>query len=326
MAKYIIEGGIDFYSELYKSLDDDNDQAQEQEQENQLCLITYSPLIKNFVTLDCNHKFNYIPLYNDILNHKKKYNAMERQVLKSIEIRCPYCRHVQNNLLPYYEDEHVKKVHGVNFFDESLVIKRSGDLRDYVEGECCVQYHAQNGNIGYCLNTHVTLIPENNKYYCVYHKYYGQKEAAKELKIKEMKEMKKKMMDAKQKLADEKAAIKSAQKTAQESAKLAKQSAKIARQSAKIAKQSAKIAKQSVKQSAKQSAKQSKEPNISTIVINDVEPEPELVIVEEKCCQILKSGPNKGGLCGLNIFQDNLCKRHHKSTNNNNNIVKNIET
>jgi len=319
MAKYIIEGGIDFYSELYKSLDEDNDQAQEQEQENQLCLITYSPLIKNFVTLDCNHKFNYIPLYNDILNHKKKYNAMESRALKSVEIRCPYCRHVQNNLLPYYKDEHVKKVHGVNFFDESLVIKRTGDLRDYVEGECCVQN---------CLNTHVVLISENNKYYCVYHKYYGQKEAAKELKIKEMKEMKKKMMDAKQKLADEKAAIKSAQKTAQESAKIAIQSAKIARQSAKIARQSAKIAKQSAKQSAKiakQSAKQSKEPNISTIVINDVEPEPELVIVEDKCCQILKSGPNKGGLCGLNIFQDKLCKRHYKS-NNNNNTVKNIET
>ena len=316
MTKYNIEGGIDFYSELYKSLDEDNDQAQEQEQENQLCLITYSPLIKNFVTLDCNHKFNYIPLYNDILNHKKKYNAMERHVLKSIEIRCPYCRHVQNNLLPYYEDEHVKKVHGVNFFDESLVIKRTGDLRDYVEGECCVQYHAQNGNIGYCLNTHVVLIPENNKYYCVYHKYYGQKEAAKELKIKGMKEMKKKMMEAKQKIADEKAAIKSAQKNAQESAKITKQSAKLAKQSAKLAKQSAKLAKQS--------AKQAKE---STRAINGVEPE--LVIVEEKCYQILKSGPNKGGQCGLNIFQDNLCKRHHKSNNNNNNnnnTVKNIET
>jgi hypothetical protein len=290
MTKYNIEGGFDFYSELYKSLDEGNDQAQEQDPGNQGCLITHSPLTANFVTLDCNHKFNYIPLYNDILNHKKKYNAMERHTLKSVEIRCPYCRNIQNNLLPYYEDEPVKKVHGVNFFDESLVIKRNGGDHNYTEGACCVYY---NDGITKCQSTYVTLLPENNKYYCIGHIYYGKKEATKELKIKEMKEIKRKMAEAKQKLVEEKL--------------------------------KAKAEKLEVKKKAQQLAKANKE--LAKTNKKNNETDGKMVQPTSPCCQILKSGPNKGGQCGLNSFHDNLCKRHYKiiSVINNNN-VKNIET
>jgi hypothetical protein len=30
-----------------------------------------------FVKLNCGHNFNYIPLFNDLVNHKKKFNMME---------------------------------------------------------------------------------------------------------------------------------------------------------------------------------------------------------------------------------------------------------
>ena len=45
---YIIDGesSINFYEELYKSLDDNSPQ----ENENELCLITNSPLIENYAS------------------------------------------------------------------------------------------------------------------------------------------------------------------------------------------------------------------------------------------------------------------------------------
>ena len=68
MSKYLIEGGIDFYSELYKSLDDNNNDA-DNDDEN-ICLITNAPLMEKFVTLKCKHKFNYVPLFKDIMNRR----------------------------------------------------------------------------------------------------------------------------------------------------------------------------------------------------------------------------------------------------------------
>ena len=76
MKKYNIEGGIDFFAELYKSLDIEENEEKTEEDKNK-CLITNHLLIDKFVSLNCGHKFNYIPLYNDIVNHKKKFNHME---------------------------------------------------------------------------------------------------------------------------------------------------------------------------------------------------------------------------------------------------------
>lgn len=111
MPKYIIEGNIDFYKGL---LEDDNNN---QDEDNN-CLITNLPLSDKFVTLSCGHKFNYVPLYNDIFNHKQKFNVMESSVssLKPGEIRCPYCRNKQQGVLPYYEEFGLKKVNGVNIY------------------------------------------------------------------------------------------------------------------------------------------------------------------------------------------------------------------
>ena len=111
---YKIEGNIDFFAELYKSLDTDDNMDDEN-----TCLITNEPLIDNFVKLDCGHKFNYVALYNDIKNHKQKFNTLEGKntQLKSDEIRCPYCRFKQNSVLPYHEELGLDKIHGVNYID-----------------------------------------------------------------------------------------------------------------------------------------------------------------------------------------------------------------
>ena len=120
--KYNVENNIDFYKELYNSLDDNNNDDNDNNidvENKELCLITNMPLKNNFVKLICGHKFNYEAIYKDIFNHKKKFNNMEqiKTKLKQKQIRCPYCRNIQDELLPYYEGFGYPKEHGINFFD-----------------------------------------------------------------------------------------------------------------------------------------------------------------------------------------------------------------
>ena len=70
MTKYKIEGNIDFYDELYKSLDIEENE-QKTDEDNNLCLITNEPLTDKYHEMACGHKFNYLPLFLDIKNHKR---------------------------------------------------------------------------------------------------------------------------------------------------------------------------------------------------------------------------------------------------------------
>ena len=63
---YKIENNLNFYNELYKELNNIIEEKQED-----ICLLSNSPLEDNYITLDCNHKFNYLPLYNEICSQKK---------------------------------------------------------------------------------------------------------------------------------------------------------------------------------------------------------------------------------------------------------------
>jgi len=76
MNKYKIEGNVDFFAELYKSLDT-KEFEEKIEDNNNYCLITNNPLTDKHVSLNCGHKFNYIPIYNDLVNYKTKFNYME---------------------------------------------------------------------------------------------------------------------------------------------------------------------------------------------------------------------------------------------------------
>ena len=93
--------------------------------------------------MKCGHKFNYTPLYYDLLNHKQKFNFMEgSNRLQINQIRCPYCRKKQTELLPYYEELGLKKVNGVNYFDPN--IKQSNSYI-YNNSEKC-KYQVKNLN------------------------------------------------------------------------------------------------------------------------------------------------------------------------------------
>ena len=96
------------------------------------------------IVLNCGHKFNYDPLFQDIYNHKKRFSAMETMRLKEFQIRCPYCRKIQNELMPYYKGK--RKVYGVNsnanMVGEKFVHMKTPSLwgfyyKNYAKGYCC---------------------------------------------------------------------------------------------------------------------------------------------------------------------------------------------
>ena len=83
--------------------------------ENNFCLISKEKLHPNHITLICKHKFNYIPIYKEVIYQKYKINNIyEITKLSSYQIKCPYCRTITNNLLPYIPYPSVKLIKNVN--------------------------------------------------------------------------------------------------------------------------------------------------------------------------------------------------------------------
>jgi hypothetical protein len=283
MKKYNIEGNIDFFAELYKSLDEE-DNKHKVESDNNLCLITNQMLVDKFVELNCGHKFNYIPLFNDICNHKKKFNNMEglETSLKMNEIRCPYCRKKQLGVLPYYEDLISTKINGVNFYDDTKVQNTcyTSKAAIYNFGKC--EFIIPTPNIPTCCPiTYVTKLDCDDKLYCWTHNRMMIKKFEKEKKEKEKEAQKQLKKEAKQKEKEAKKAEKEAKKAEE------------------------KLLKKTIKQC-----------NNLILSITNVEEENIIVsssiqTINEGCSQIIKTGPNKGKHCGSIVFNDCLCKRHY---------------
>lgn len=308
MMKYSIEGGIDFYEELYKSLDIDEDNNKTEDDKN-LCLITNKPLCDKFVEMVCGHKFNYIPLYLDIKNHKQKYNGMEGSSsrLNVNEIRCPYCRKRQQGVLPYYEELGLEKIIGVNFFDIkyqnpssqykkceflkiNLYFDPSGnnvmETSEYNNGNCkfhkCYQSGSQIGH-NYGLQEEIENYGDS-KSYCWTHKKLVIKQYKKSIADKAKKEIKNAKLLAKEE--EKKKAIEEKQKAKEE----------------------------------KQKAKKANKPKfmsenivLGPVNITDISGNN----IVEGCNEILKNGINKGSVCGCKLYQDNMCKRHYSIKNKN---------
>ena len=161
---YTLENDVDFFKELKQIKVDKMNvssataaaaaaaaAAAETTQEPR-CLITNEPLQKDHITLKCGHKFNYVPIFNEVLFQKCSllpknissklittytkqtkgnnaqtpnppvasllYNSsynLEINRLQYDEIKCPYCRSITHNILPYYPYPDISKVKYVNF-------------------------------------------------------------------------------------------------------------------------------------------------------------------------------------------------------------------
>ena len=327
MDKYDIENGIDFFSELYKSLDDDSDEYAD---DINACLITSQPLSDFFVTMKCGHKFNYNPLYFDIKNHKQKFNSLESVSgrLNQNELRCPYCRKKQVGVLPYHEELGLPKVHGINYIDPEFksssvthawaqcefltpnecfdpsgneIVETSSDISVNCKFYSCTCVGSQIKKYNLEISSGGAVNHEDEKKYCWFHKkvVLRKRKQAKIAKDKEEAKL------AKLKIKDDLKHLKEAEK----------QQAKAIKEQAKAEKEQAKAEKQQAK-AEKAAKKLVKAVNI-VLGPSEVSNENDNNIVG--CVEILKAGPNKGCACGCKVLFNNLCRRHL-------NIQMNIQT
>jgi hypothetical protein len=284
MDKYNIEGNIDFFAELYKSLDEDDNLNEE----SNLCLITDQPLTDKYVQLQCGHKFNYGPLFLDIKNHKQKFNHLEGGTtqLKINEIRCPYCRHKHEGILPYYPELGFSKINGVNIHIPGkgyapLVLCSYLTPNPHYDpsGNEPLETHKNNvGNVKYfvCTMSGSKFVNEHSnqeysntpldtdKCYCLIHKKQVIKDYKKEVAAKTKKE-----------------------------------------------KEEAKATEKAAKAEAKALAKAEKKVKPQKEVKAEVKAE-ENPQINNGCVEILKTGANKGKPCGCKILMESLCGRHFK--------------
>ena len=88
----------EFNQTLMEMLCYDNDSVEEN-----ICLISKMPLDEDHITLCCNHTFNYSAILNEVRKQKPPIcmGHLEIQKLSNQQIKCPYCRTIQNGLLPY---------------------------------------------------------------------------------------------------------------------------------------------------------------------------------------------------------------------------------
>jgi hypothetical protein len=324
MKKYNIEGGIDFFSELYKSLDDEDDEDNKKNNCDNLCLITNGSLEENFFKMDCGHKFNYTPLYLDIKNHKQKFNGMEGNSsrLNKNEIRCPYCRKKHKGVLPYYEELGLPKIDGVNYIDPNY--KTNTNTSAYYN-KC--QFLIPNPNfnpngpnisetniyssinckfymcfhMGTKINFQYGIESGENygddKHYCWHHKKQMIKKYKNEIVTKAKEEAKKIKLLAKEEIKKQKEEIKKQKEEAKQKAK-------------------------DEKEKLKEKKHKKQEQSIENIVIG-----PSVITdlagneIISGCIEILKTGNNKGHYCKCKGLKDNKCKRHYNLTNNNEIII-----
>lgn len=270
-----MEEKIDFFEELNKiDLYEDKNNIDQ----SNLCLITCEALTNKYITMDCGHKFNYLPLYKDISNHKQKFNSMESRInhLKLDEIRCPYCRKKQYGVLPYYEEFGLEKINGVNILND---VKNIESKFSFFNKYCVFIMNENENKIEDKIEDNNNFIPiycNNNKmvklekdciempWYCSIHK--------KAIIAKEKKEKREK---AKQ----EKLILKLEMKKEKSSKEKCLSLSKVEELNNMI----------------------EEENEIMQIPMNNV----------NYCNQILKFGPNKGNCCNNKIYSNGLCKRHY---------------
>ena len=294
---YKLAENINFYDELYKSLDDDETDIDE----TKLCQITGLDLKDRFVTLNCKHVFNYDAIYTEICKQKFEFKTYTSEGLSSAElkvwrqrgydyyIKCPYCRNIQYDLLPYYDDmPHIQK-YGVNTTDvEYRVIDKSSHITNnvYNTGNYTYKVYGYTFKKGICQNITVNSAGKNlpcynsfvsevigtDKTFCPCHI----RQVAKDYKFA----LKLKALEAKQK--------------------------------AKEDKQKAKEDKINALIESKIESKSKSKTKITNTVISQTTEISEFIPTEtdQLCVAILKTGLRTGQECGLKVYSGNMCKRH----------------
>lgn len=175
MTKYFISDDTDDNVALGKWTDllQDSESDNENEQSQTHCLISHDILDNNSITLPCNHSFNFLPLYYELLGHNRRVP----------NLHCPYCRIVHiDTVLP-----HVK-------LNKSMVYRQGINQ----PSEFCLPFHTCNytfssGKQKGTKCTATAYVSSDGTYCAAHHK------TIKFQKEKELAKMKKKEIKQKQK-------------------------------------------------------------------------------------------------------------------------------
>lgn len=101
-----------FQELLMKSLTEDDNETTDTSNIQQYCLITTTPFqdveLDDIYTLQCGHKFLKYAIFEEVkrqktLNKKYTFSSKYFSKLRMMEFMCPYCRHVENTLLPIWK-------------------------------------------------------------------------------------------------------------------------------------------------------------------------------------------------------------------------------
>ena len=150
LKKYEVEDGldVDFFAALQQLSEEP-----EPEQHEHACLITNEPLNAFHIMLVCGHKFNYEPLYQEVIRQKGRlgmHNYYEKIGIH--QIKCPYCRTLSNQLLPYIGPHPtIKRLNGVN---APASMCMPGVECSHDEGSCAAVAFYEHDSKPYCLRHH----------------------------------------------------------------------------------------------------------------------------------------------------------------------------
>jgi hypothetical protein len=136
----------------YLNETNETNETNENNENNEKCLISNELLIVNYITLECNHKFNYLELYNEVIEQKTK-KILDNSKLKLNEVKCPYCRNITKNILPYFKYYDTRLVKGVNS-PQDLSIKLNECQYIEKNSELCKK-SACSTNFGILCNNHL---------------------------------------------------------------------------------------------------------------------------------------------------------------------------
>ena len=312
MVKYVIEGGINFYEELYKSFDEEEADTDAKLNDENQCQITGLPLTDKFVTMECNHKFNYNALYKDIYNQKFVFRSYTHSSLSDVDkekfndaktdyfIKCPYCRNIQFTLLPYSSDMvGIEKRYGINSLEKSendkqfsifnVTSNHSYSVYGYTfkKGNCCKVLGNVDGKDILCSSKMTASVEEMNKSFCSSHIRQEVKQYKIDKKAKEKEAVKNQKAQEKKQKEDEKT-LKKEEKEAQKNQFL------------------------KITEGLKKIKKVKKVKNIVTSQTIEIPTfQAESTNVLNPCQTILKSGPRKGQQCGNKALKNcSHCSRH----------------
>ena len=147
----------DFFNELYSQMCNETINNSDFDKK---CLITGDILENKYITLLCGHTFNYSSILKEVERQKYSVPKTEVQRLKKHELKCPYCRNIQNGILPLFDG--YEKIKYVNY-PKTYSMKGEKCKYTFRYGKRKGQYCNKPCYDTYCISCEKKVLRQKNK-------------------------------------------------------------------------------------------------------------------------------------------------------------------